>query len=92
GLVVEPGDASGFANAILRLLDDDALYQSARCNMPAVKADLSWERVLEPLVERCRSGRGIAAPKRARLVPLLRRTGAYLLAHSWQQAVTRERT
>ncbi|MEX0786695.1 MAG: glycosyltransferase, partial [Dehalococcoidia bacterium] len=56
GLVVEPGDASGFAAAILRLLDDEALYQSARCNMPAVKADLSWERVLEPLVERCRSG------------------------------------
>jgi hypothetical protein len=46
--------------------------------MPAIREDLSWERVLAPLVEFCRNGQSIAAPKGQRLLPLLRRSAAYL--------------
>jgi glycosyltransferase involved in cell wall biosynthesis len=79
GLVVPPEDPHAFADAILRLVDDQELYQRCRANMPAIKEELSWERVLAPLVEFCRGGRSIAAPKRKRLLPLLLRSTASLV-------------
>jgi glycosyltransferase involved in cell wall biosynthesis len=82
GVVVPPEDPHAFADAILQLVDDQELYQRCRANMPAIKEELSWERVLAPLVEFCRSGQSIAAPKRKRLVPLLWRSLAYLAEKS----------
>ena len=91
GITVAPGDVRGYAEAILRLVKDKDFYQRCRGNMPAVKEELSWERVLTPLVEFCRSTQGMAAPKRQRLPPLIRRAARYWLTHSWQQVVTRQR-
>ena len=91
GIVVPPGDAQAFAGAILRLVEDEEFSRRCRRNMPTIKEELSWERVLAPLVAFCRSGQSIAVPKRQRLLPLLRRTAQYVLTHSWQQVVTRKR-
>jgi glycosyltransferase involved in cell wall biosynthesis len=79
GISVPPGDDEAFAAAILRLVEDGEFYERCRSNMPAIKEELSWERVLAPLVEFCRNGRSIAVPKRQRLLPLLRRSAAYLV-------------
>ncbi len=79
GIAVPPGDAQAFAAAILRLVEDEEFYQRCRSNMPAIKEEMSWERVLAPLVEFCRSGQSAAAPKRRRVLPLLRGTAAYLV-------------
>ena len=79
GVVVEPGDVKAFAAAILRLVEDKAFYQTCRENMPAVKADLSWERVLAPLVAFCRGGFSIASAKRQRFPQLLGRNAMSLL-------------
>lgn len=78
GLVVPPGDDQAFAQAILRLADDEEYYQRCRGNMSGIRNELSWERVLTTLIEFCRSGESMAAPKRQRLVPLLRHGTAYL--------------
>jgi glycosyltransferase involved in cell wall biosynthesis len=91
GIAVPPGDSQAFAAAILRLVDDHDFYQRCRGNMPAVKEELSWDRVLAPLVEFCLNGQSIAAPKRQRLLPLLRRAARYVFSHAWQQVVVRER-
>ena len=77
GIVVPPQDADAFAAGVLRLLDDGELHARCRSNLAAVKEELSWERVMAPLVEFCRTGRSIAAPKRQRLSALLRRTIAH---------------
>ncbi len=79
GISVPPGDHQAFADAILRLVNDRDFYQRCRSNMPAIKEELSWEQVLAPLVEFCRSGESIAAPKGQRFLPLLLRSAAYLV-------------
>jgi glycosyltransferase involved in cell wall biosynthesis len=89
GVVVPPGDDEAFAAAILRLVDDHDFYERCRGNMPAIKEELSWERVLAPLVEFCRNGQSIAVPKSQRLLPLLRHGARYLFTHARQQ-LTRE--
>ncbi len=91
GIAVEPGNVGGIADAILRLASDRGLYEQCRRKMPAIKDELSWERVLAPLVELCRTGRSIAPPKRQRYGALLRRALAYGATHAWQQVITRER-
>jgi len=85
GIVVAPGDAQAFAAAILRLLDDEDLYRSCRSNMRAVKEDLSWDRVMAPLVEFCRGGVSSAAPKRRRISAHARRTARYLVTYVRQK-------
>jgi glycosyltransferase involved in cell wall biosynthesis len=74
GIAVSAGDAQAFAAAVLRLVKDEELYRRCRGNISAVKEELSWERVLAPLVAFCRSGWSGAAPKRQRLLPLLQRS------------------
>jgi glycosyltransferase involved in cell wall biosynthesis len=86
GIVVPPGDVDAYADAILRLVDDQDFYQSCQAGMPAIKEELSWESVLRPLVEFCRNPESIAAPKRQRLLPLLRRSVWYLATYARQRA------
>jgi glycosyltransferase involved in cell wall biosynthesis len=74
GIAVSPEDAQAFAAAILRLVEDEELYRRCQGNVSAVKEELRWDRVLGPLVAFCRSGQTGAAPKRQRLLPLLRRS------------------
>ena len=46
-------------------------------HLALVREELSWERVMTPLVEFCRTGRSIASPKRQRIPALFRRTFAH---------------
>jgi glycosyltransferase involved in cell wall biosynthesis len=89
GIVVPPGDVEAFADAILRLVDDHDFRERCRGNMPAIKEELSWERILAPLVEFCRSGESIAAPKSRRLLPLIGHGARYVLTHTTQQVTGR---
>ncbi len=86
GVAVPPGDVEALTAAILRLVEDGEFYRCCRANMPAVREDLSWERVLAPLVEFCRTGRSPAAPRRQRLLPLARRSAWYMLTYARQRA------
>lgn len=90
GIAVPPGDHHAFAQAVMRLLDDDDFYQRCRRNLASIKEELGWERVLAPLVEFCRHRTSVALPKRRRVVPLLRRTMQYVFTHAWQETVTRK--
>jgi glycosyltransferase involved in cell wall biosynthesis len=77
GAVVAPGDVEAFAAAVLGLLDNDERYERARCASAALKAELTWERTLRPLVEFCRRGRSIAPAKAHRRVALAQRAAKY---------------
>jgi glycosyltransferase involved in cell wall biosynthesis len=90
GIAVPEGDAAAIAEAIKRLVDDKAFYQQCRENLRALKPSLSWEVTLEPLVRFCRDGNSFAAAKSDRFLPLLSRTGEYLLARV-QDALTPKR-
>ena len=87
GLAVPPNDPSAFAQAVLRLVDDKEFYNNCKRNMAAVRDELSWNRTLKPLVEFCRNGKSIAAPKRQRLLPLLRHAIGYLQTHIRQNRI-----
>jgi hypothetical protein len=59
GLTVPAGDADALAEALLRLLDDDALAARCRQRSAEVASGLTWSSALTPLLEFCR------APRRA---------------------------
>jgi glycosyltransferase involved in cell wall biosynthesis len=59
GIAVSAGDVDGLADALFRLVTDEALSAGCRKASVGLAADLRWERVLAPLVEFCR------APRRA---------------------------
>jgi glycosyltransferase involved in cell wall biosynthesis len=82
GLTVSEGDVSGVAGAILQLLDDRDFYEECKRNLHGVRDSLSWEVVLEPLVEFCKNGRSIARPKRERLIPLVNRVASYAISRA----------
>jgi glycosyltransferase involved in cell wall biosynthesis len=79
GVTVPEGDVSAVVAALRQLLDDRAFYGRCVANLRALKAELSWDQTLAPLIEFCRRPRPIAAPKPERLLPLLRRTAGYLV-------------
>jgi glycosyltransferase involved in cell wall biosynthesis len=80
GISVPEGDTAAIADAIRRLADDKVFYQQCRENLRTLNPSLSWEVTLEPLVRFCRDGKSFAAAKSDRLLPLISRTGEYLLA------------
>lgn len=56
GLVVPPGDAVAVAGALREVLEGDpARAEERRRGAAGLAAELSWERVVEPLVRFCRS-------------------------------------
>ncbi len=59
GLTVPAGDVDALEAGLRRLLDDDGLRARLGANAGAAAAELTWDRVLAPLVEFCR------APRRA---------------------------
>jgi glycosyltransferase involved in cell wall biosynthesis len=59
GLAVPAGDVGALEAALGSLLDDDDLRARMGANAAAAAADLTWPKVLAPLVEFCR------APRRA---------------------------
>jgi glycosyltransferase involved in cell wall biosynthesis len=77
GAVVAPRDVNGYAAAILRLLDDPNQYDRARCASAALKAELSWESTLQPLIAFCEHSDSIAPPKRRRGLAMARRAAKY---------------
>ncbi len=91
GIAVPAADVEAVASAILRLVDDRDFYQRCRSNLLAVKKELSWERVLAPIVEFARNPQSIAADKRQRLFPLLRRGAAYEFSRAREKIALRMR-
>ena len=86
GVAVQAGDSHAFAQGILKLVQDEEFYERCQRNLAGMKEELSWDRVVQPLVEFCRSGKSYAAPKRQRLMPLIRRMIAYLVEKSLVRA------
>jgi glycosyltransferase involved in cell wall biosynthesis len=59
GLTVDAGDVDGLADALERLLSDDALAAECRVRVAALAPSFHWSRVLAPLLSFC------SAPRRA---------------------------
>jgi glycosyltransferase involved in cell wall biosynthesis len=70
GAVVPPGDVEGLAGALETMLFDATAWSQAAANVERVRAELTWDRTLAPLVEFCAAPRRAAdaAQDRARLV------------------------
>ena len=79
GIAVPQGDTNAIADAIRKLADDRAFYESCRENLRTLKPELEWDVTLDALVRFCRNGASTAAPKRERFVPALSRTAEYVL-------------
>jgi glycosyltransferase involved in cell wall biosynthesis len=83
GVTVPPGDVDALDEALFRLLDDDGFRKTCRENVAAVATELTWDRVLEPLLEFCRHPRrapdlvdpDVSARLRRHLGPPPRTTG-----------------
>jgi len=78
GAVVAPGDVAGVRDALLRLLAQPDLRQQTAPRFAAMRAALSWERVVEPLRLFCRApyraADRVAAPRQEEpRPPLLQR-------------------
>lgn len=80
GVVVEEGDAESVASAIRRLVDDEDFYRQCQQNLRAIKPELTWDVAMESLVRFCRDQDPSAPAKSARVAPLVRRIGEYLIA------------
>jgi hypothetical protein len=57
GFTVRPGDVAGLHDALRDLLTDEALADRCRKSVADVAPELSWTRVLEPLMAFCREPR-----------------------------------
>lgn len=72
GITVPPGDAPALVDALAALLDDDVRRKAAARASAALAEDYRWDRVVQPLLEFCRSA--------TRAPDLLDRTAAAHLA------------
>ncbi len=53
GLTVPPEDVDAVAAAIVRLREDRAFYERCVAGIEALQPEMTWERVLEPIVQFC---------------------------------------
>jgi glycosyltransferase involved in cell wall biosynthesis len=91
GLVVPPGDVDALEAALARLLTDGELAERCRVNIERLQPDLTWSRVLEPLLAFCRDPHRAAdlvdpAVERRRRLGVPRPAGAAGLGWDLQRA------
>jgi hypothetical protein len=53
GLTVAPGDVQGFADAIIRLIEDESLAHEAKLNVGKLRPELAWQQIIKPLDQFC---------------------------------------
>lgn len=77
GLTVPERNVEAVVDGIQRLLDDTAFAAECKSRMGAIASELSWDSVVRPLVEFCRSGESFAMPARRRGLQAYTRGGMY---------------
>lgn len=94
GRTVPPGDVDALVAALGELLDDDGLRARMGANAAAAAADLTWPKVLAPLVGFCRAPRRAPDLREPGVVDGLRQDLAEVtqrwrgVGYDWQTAVT----
>ena len=79
GLVVPEEDPAALAEAIARLIDDDAFRAQCRANLAAARSSLQWSETLSPLTRYCAEASPSLSTKWERIPGLAYRIGAYVV-------------
>ncbi len=91
GITVPPRDTQALAQAIRRLVDDEALVQACKQNLREVREEFRWEKVLEPLVEFCRTPAPARSGRQERRWAIAYRLASYRAGRLWQLLTTRQK-
>ncbi|MBK7126628.1 MAG: glycosyltransferase family 4 protein [Dehalococcoidia bacterium] len=78
GLTVPERDIDAVVDGITRLLDDRDFVATCKANMATMATELSWDTVVQPLVDFCVSGESYAMPAGRRRLQSYARGGMYV--------------